>query len=91
MVTKHEHPNSVGFGIDDTKFHVWDEFDWPMIQCWIAPNRNIHNNLMIINKSITLSLHNNNNLTSCAYYFDNVKCLIVNNMNNDLLTWLCSH
>ncbi|CAF1299690.1 unnamed protein product [Rotaria sordida] len=82
MITEHEHPNSVGFGIAEIKSHIRQKFDWPVIQCWIAPNRTIHNDLMIVNKSISLKLYDNNNLISCPYYFDNVKCLIVNNMDS---------
>ncbi|CAF1459542.1 unnamed protein product, partial [Rotaria sp. Silwood1] len=44
---QHEHWDSIGFGIDETKSHVRHEFDWPVIQCWTAPNHTNNNDLMI--------------------------------------------
>ncbi|CAF1384610.1 unnamed protein product [Rotaria sordida] len=51
MITEHVHPNSVDFGIGETKSHIQQEFHWPVIRCWIAPNRTIHNDLMIPSQS----------------------------------------
>ncbi|CAF0961520.1 unnamed protein product [Rotaria sordida] len=39
IITKHEYSDFNGFGIDKMKYNVRYEFDWPVIQCWIAPDR----------------------------------------------------
>ncbi|CAF4351395.1 unnamed protein product, partial [Rotaria sordida] len=39
ILTKHEYSDFNGFGIDKMKYNVRYEFDWPVIQCWIAPDR----------------------------------------------------
>ncbi|CAF3767978.1 unnamed protein product [Rotaria sp. Silwood1] len=52
LITKHEHSDFNGFGIDKMKHNARYEFDWPVVQCWIAPNRTSNNELMIINENI---------------------------------------
>ncbi|CAF3709761.1 unnamed protein product [Rotaria sp. Silwood1] len=92
IVTKHEYSDFDGFGIDKMKHIVRCEFDWPVIQCWIAPKRTgNNNNLMIVNKEINLRIDDMNSFVSCHYYFDNVKCLIVDNMDSSLLKWVKTH
>ncbi|CAF3077829.1 unnamed protein product, partial [Rotaria sp. Silwood2] len=46
MITEHERWHFNGFGIHKMKHHVRDEFELPVLQCWIASNRSIGNDLI---------------------------------------------
>ncbi|CAF2877486.1 unnamed protein product, partial [Rotaria sp. Silwood2] len=47
IITEHQDENVNGFGINNMNCFIRDEFDWPVIQYWIAPNRTDNNDLMI--------------------------------------------
>lgn len=67
------------------------DFNLPVIQCSIAPDRPVNDSFNTVNKITSLRLSVTSNIVLCHYYFDNVKCLIVDNMNRSLFKWMTTN
>ncbi|CAF3447962.1 unnamed protein product [Rotaria socialis] len=77
--------------VDQIKPPARYKYDQPVTGCWMAPNRTIDNSMVTIDKSINLAIGDKNCISSCPFYYDNVKYLVVANVNLSILSWLTTY
>jgi hypothetical protein len=80
----------------DTERHRFDinhnsEIESGTAQFWTVPERSMNDNRLIMNRITSLCLYDKDPLPQNQYYFDNVKCLKVDNINSSLLKWLTTY
>ena len=63
----------------------------PVLQCWIASNRTAGDNFVSLDQITSLTLATRSSIVSCPYYFNNVKCLIVDDLDESLFRWVTTH
>ena len=59
--------------------------------CWIAPRREISDNLTPMNKITSLQLSTEGSALLQYHYFDNINHLVLLNMNEELFEWIKTH
>jgi hypothetical protein len=68
-----------------------DAFNLPVFQCWVEPDHTVNDGFITVSKITSLRLSVRENILFCHYYFDNVKCLIVDDMNKSLFKWMTTY
>ena len=91
MITEHQESSSDPIPLHRLHDIEPYEFDLPVIKCQILPVRTVNGDVMIVNKLPSLKLSDICNTVWCHYYFENVKCLTVDNMNKTLLEWMTTY
>ncbi|CAF1255573.1 unnamed protein product [Rotaria magnacalcarata] len=91
IITDHEALTYGYLKIDQINPPARYKYDQPVTRCWMAPNRTIDNGMVTIDKSINLAIGDENCISSCPFYYDNVKYLVVANVNLSILSWLTTH
>ena len=67
------------------------QFGLPIIRCQTAPDRTVNGGLTKVNEITRFRLLDTNSTVSSQCYFDNIKYLIVDIMNESVLKWMITH
>jgi len=68
-----------------------DAFNLPVFQCWVEPDHTVNDGFITVNKITSLRLSVRENIVLCHYYFGNVTCLTVDNMDRSLFKWMTTY
>ena len=91
MFTEHQKLSSEPIQFYRMSRYKPSEFHLPVINYQIAPDRTANGDLMIVNELLSFKLSDVYSTVSRHYYLDNVKCLVVDNMNITLLEWVTTY
>ncbi len=67
------------------------DYEQPVLQCWMAPDRTVKGDTITMDKIPSLILSSTSNIARCDYYVNNVKWLTVDNIDESLLRWVTTH
>ncbi|CAF3937715.1 unnamed protein product [Rotaria sp. Silwood1] len=90
LTTKHQRLDFNRFDVNNMRADDHYEYDLPVIHCWTVPLRARLDSIPV-NKITSLGISGVANSLSCYNYYNNVKHLVIRDLNEDLFEWIKIH